>query len=371
MTKIKTALVLGPLLAMLGAAAGAEPPRTEREYLGPRFEPRTLGEAPQSRRPRRFAAAADTLRYWNQVAVDASGLDHTPAAAGEDRAFGEQLGPGRASRAMAIVHIAMFDAVNAIVGGYQSYTGIRPAPRSASVDVAIAKAAHDTLVAVFPAQRKRFDELLAEDLKQISGDRSARQEGFRVGRRAAAAILAMRRHDGSKAPIPSWERTGPPSDEPGHWRQDPVSQAPIALGAKWGKVRPFVLRSGKQIRTPPPPSMGSAAYTRAFNEVKALGGDGVTTPTERTDEQTQIGIFWAYDGTPSLCAPPRLYNQIVTDRQRAQRQRHQARAPLRAGQRGDGRRRDRELGIEVPLRLLAAGHRHSRSGSGQRADWRR
>ena len=57
--------------------------------------------------------------------------------------------------------------------------------------------------------------------------------------------------------------------------------------------------------------MGSDAYTRAFNEAKALGGDGVTTPTDRTEEQTQIGIYWAYDGTPTLCAPPRLYNQIV------------------------------------------------------------
>jgi hypothetical protein len=57
--------------------------------------------------------------------------------------------------------------------------------------------------------------------------------------------------------------------------------------------------------------MNSPEYTAAYNEVKRLGGDGVTTPTQRTAEQTQIGIFWAYDGTPSLCAPPRLYNQIA------------------------------------------------------------
>jgi hypothetical protein len=59
--------------------------------------------------------------------------------------------------------------------------------------------------------------------------------------------------------------------------------------------------------------MDSAAYTQAFNEVTAVGGDGVHTPTIRTDEQTQTGLFWAYDGTPSLCAPPRLYNQLVTE----------------------------------------------------------
>ena len=57
--------------------------------------------------------------------------------------------------------------------------------------------------------------------------------------------------------------------------------------------------------------MTSSAYTAAYNKVKSLGGDGVVTPTQRTEEQTFIGIFWAYDATPSLCAPPRLYNQIA------------------------------------------------------------
>src|SRR5437660_11898435 len=57
--------------------------------------------------------------------------------------------------------------------------------------------------------------------------------------------------------------------------------------------------------------MTSSDYTTAYNEVKNLGGDGVITPTQRTPEQTFIGTFWAYDGTPSLCAPPRLYNQIT------------------------------------------------------------
>src|SRR5207237_599347 len=66
--------------------------------------------------------------HWNEIAIDVSGLDHTPVAPGENRVFGEQFGPGRSSRAMAIVHIAIFDAVNAIAGGYQSYTDLPPAP---------------------------------------------------------------------------------------------------------------------------------------------------------------------------------------------------------------------------------------------------
>jgi hypothetical protein len=93
---------------------------------------------------------------------------------------------------------------------------------------------------------------------------------------------------------------------------DPISQIPVALGAHWGDVELFSpLRVPSRFRVPPPPAMESAEYAAAFNEVKRLGGDGVHTLTERTQLQTDIGIYWAYDGTPSLCAPPRLYNQIA------------------------------------------------------------
>src|SRR5262249_39825461 len=76
-------------------------------------------------------------------------------------------------------------------------------------------------------------------------------------------------------------------------------------------VKPFVIGSAEQFRVPPPPGLETSAYTAAFEEVKRIGGDGAITPTERTPEQSAIGIYWAYDGTPSLCAPPRLYNQIT------------------------------------------------------------
>ncbi len=98
---------------------------------------------------------------------------------------------------------------------------------------------------------------------------------------------------------------------PGYWRQDPISLIPIALGAHWGECKTFVVQSGSQFRVPPPPAMNSAEYAAAYAEAKSVGGDGVFTPTTRTPEQSFIGIFWAYDGTPSLCAPPRLYNQII------------------------------------------------------------
>jgi hypothetical protein len=86
----------------------------------------------------------------------------------------------------------------------------------------------------------------------------------------------------------------------------------LALGALWSRlVRPFVILSAGQFRPVAPPVLSSAAYAIAFNEVKRLGGDGVTTPTQRTADQTVAGIYWAYDGTPFVGTPNRIYNQIT------------------------------------------------------------
>jgi hypothetical protein len=278
-----------------------------REALGPRFDAQPQQRVAPKHRPR---PGLDALRRWNQIAVDASGLDHTPLAAGETRVFGEQLGPGRSSRAIAIVHIAVFDALNAIAGGYRSFTGIRSAPDNTSMNAAIAQAAHDTLIVLFPSQQASLAELLAEDLGKIR-EGAAKTNGIALGRRAAAAILARQANDGAQHAESRLGLDFTPSNDPGKWRQDPISLVPLALGAHWGEVRPFVLRSPSQFRAPPPPAMTSAEYAGAFNEAKRLGGDGIATPTERTSDQTLAGIYWAYDGTPSLCAPPRLYNQIA------------------------------------------------------------
>src|SRR5213593_2318491 len=112
------------------------------------------------------AQGLDSLHRWNVIAINASGLDHTPVAPGENRVFGEQLGPGRSSRAIAIVHIAIFEVVNAITGGYRSYIGLPPAERGTSMDAAIAQTARDTLITLFPSQAASFNELLAADLGQ-------------------------------------------------------------------------------------------------------------------------------------------------------------------------------------------------------------
>jgi hypothetical protein len=285
-----------------GASSRAE------EVWGPLYKPAPV----QPARPR-HPSPHDTLhrlRHWNEVAVNSSGLDHTPVPLGDPRIFGEQLGPARASRAIAIVHIAIFEAVNAIKGGYQSYVGISKASPSASVDAAVAQAAHDTLNALFPSQTAACTQLLVEDLARIKEGRQ-KSEGIAIGQQAAAATLALRAGDGSVHPEPRVGIDFITSNDPGKWRQDPISLIPLALGAHWSEVTPFVMQSASQFRTPPPPALNSPAYAAAFEEVKRLGGDGINTPTERTPDQTEIGIYWAYDGTPSLCAPPRLYNQLA------------------------------------------------------------
>jgi hypothetical protein len=248
---------------------------------------------------------------WNEIAINASGVDHTPVAPGENRVFGEQVGPCRASRAEAIVHIAMFDSLNAIVGGYQSFTGVAKVKASTSRNAAIAQTAHDTLAGLFPSQKPAFDQLLAEDLNKIANS-NAKTDGINLGRKVAKEVLALKAGDGSVHTEPRYGITYIAGNDPGTWRQDPISMHPLALGAKWPDCKPFVLQSVTQFRLPPPPALNSPEYTAAFNEVKALGGDGIHTPTSRTAEQTEIGLYWAYDGTPSLCAPPRLYNQIAT-----------------------------------------------------------
>jgi PAP2 superfamily len=204
----------------------------------------------------------------------------------------------------------MFEAANAIVGRYQSYVGLRRASYDTSFVAAVAQAAHDTLASLYPSQRATFDAALAADLARLRS-RTWRLHGIDLGRRAASAMLALRAHDGSDHPEALYGVDWIPSDAPGVWRKDPISQAGVALGAEWGTVRPFVLRSAAAFRVPPPPALTSAAYATAFDEVKAYGGDSTTTATLRSADQTEIGIYWAYDGTPSLCAPPRLYNQIA------------------------------------------------------------
>ncbi len=308
--QIRFLIVFACLIGVSANAADNTPVVSAQAAWGPLYSPLTLTESKSAAVVAKRGVAISSLRFWNQIAIDATGFDHKPPALTDKRVFGEQLGPTRASRAMAIVHIAIFDAVNAIVPQYRGYNRIPQAFPGTSIDAAVATAAHRTLVALFPSQRLSFDQALQDSLSSVRPGWQKIQ-GIETGQLAAAAILARRNNDGSAHSEMVVGINFNTQNGVGFWRQDPISLIPLAMGARWSEVQPFVIESAEQFRIPPPPAMDSPAYAAAYNEVKSLGGDGIATPTIRTKEQTEIGIFWAYDGTPSLCAPPRLYNQIV------------------------------------------------------------
>jgi hypothetical protein len=249
------------------------------------------------------------VAHWNEIAITASGRDHTRPQAGETRNWGEQAGPTRAGRALAIVHLAMYDAVMAIEPRYKHYIETPRAPAGTSMKAAIIQSAYDTLIHLFPAQKSIFDEEYATDMSHIA-EGEAKDLGIALGKLTAAQILADRDHDGSELDTPEFADNYKFQQGPGYWSVDPFHPTQKPLTPAWGGVRPFVMTSSSQFRVPPPPALDSAEYLEAYNEVKRLGGDGTNTPTDRDADGTVTGYYWGYDGTPSLCAPVKLYNQI-------------------------------------------------------------
>ena len=249
--------------------------------------------------------AGDAILHWNEVAMDVVSEDHTLAT------LKEEAGPAFASRALAIVDVAMFDSINSILGKYEPYLIKVVGTSGADIDAAVGQAAHDTLKSLFPGQATAIDQALTAWLNQIPNGK-AENLGIALGTTVANAILAARADDGAHDTSDYAMQIG----VMGHHQPDPVTEelSGVVQGVyapQWGGVTPFGITSVDKFMPPPPPAMNSPEYTAAYNELLRLGGDGVTTPTERTAEQTEIGTFWAYDGTQGLCAPPRLYNQMV------------------------------------------------------------
>ncbi len=248
----------------------------------------------------------DAVLQWNSIALQIVANDHTPGIV----ASPNQGGPTRTSRALAIVHAAIFDAVNSIDGSFTPYLTSISEVSTASVEAAVAQAAFDTLAQLYPSQEDFLQKELTEALEMIPNGES-KEQGRRVGTEVATQILAARRNDNSDL-----DQSYVPGLLPGLHREDPLNPGQGFLTPRWGAVIPFTLnRNGGQgtpaFRSPAPPALIRNKYKKAFNEVKDFGGDGINTPTKRTQEQTEIGIFWAYDGTPRLGPPPRLYNQIA------------------------------------------------------------
>jgi Vanadium chloroperoxidase N-terminal domain/PAP2 superfamily len=244
----------------------------------------------------------DAILFWNNVALNANANDHTGAAQSVN-----QRGPTRTARALAIVHVAMFDAFNVIARAFTPYLQNLPsAPSGASREAAIAQAAVTTLTALYPGQTNTFNTELNNFLSTIPAG-PPREQGIAVGKDIGTRILANRNNDGSDKTM-SYQ----PGGLLGQYAPDPLNpNEPVkAVTPQWGLVRPFVVPNIIEFRSPPPPELTSAAYADSFNDVKSNGAKNSTT---RTPNQTEIGIFWAYDGRPKIGTPPRLYNQNVRE----------------------------------------------------------
>ncbi len=181
----------------------------------------------------------------------------------------------------AAVHVAMFDAVNAIAGRYQPYSaGLNAAPDS-DMTVAAATAAHDVLVALCPGEAEVFEGALKKTVDAVAS-KTARDGGAEIGRRAAAAVLAARKDAGAEHLDPLFEPSSPGAYVPTVPR----------VGVNTARVRPWVLKMPEELRPPPPPALDSTTWAADFNEIKRLGGK---KSPDRTPVQTDIGKFWARD----------------------------------------------------------------------------
>lgn len=249
----------------------------------------------------------DPILYWNDVALEANRVSHTN---GE----GEQTGPTLSSRALAIVHLAMYDAYAGVRGNPFSpvnlspYLSGLPNPEpNASAAAAVAAAAHATLSKLFPKQKAFFD--LKHTQAGLSGQ--GLQAGHEFGLLVAQQLLEKRKDD------PSASDDGyAASMARGAHRPDPDNPDQGFHAPFYGATsRCFAVTDRHGLDEPP--ALESDEYATALRQVRAKGiapelvGTLPAGLSPRTAEETMIGIYWGYDGAAKLGTPPRLYNQIV------------------------------------------------------------
>ena len=246
----------------------------------------------------------DSILYWNDVALEANRVSHTNGK-------NEQTGPTLSSRALAIVHLAMYDAFGRIASPatLPAYMTGLPLPLpAASAEAAVAAAAHATLSKLFPSQKSFFDLKHAQTGLQAPG----LKEGHDFGLVVAQKILADRKDD------PDASDDGySASVAHGAHRQDPDNPDQGFHAPFYGaKSKCFAVTDRHELLAPPQP--GSLDYAQSFQQVRGKGiapdlMGTVPAGSRRTVEETLIGIYWGYDGAANLGTPPRLYNQILRE----------------------------------------------------------
>lgn len=223
------------------------------------------------------ASNEDVILRWNRVLMQTV---LTP---------GQQPPTIMPVRSYAMMHAAMFDAVNSIDGTYTAYLTDVPGSKNASLEAAAAQAAHDVLAALYPTRLAIFDAELADSLEGIENNRV--RQGVRVGQIVAERLLSVRANDG-------WAVTPAPYSlptTPGNWQPTPPGFAPAGF-THYPAVLPFAITSSNQFTPNPPPAMTSAEYAADLNEVKEIGSVNSAT---RTADQTLVARLWAGVGTPT------------------------------------------------------------------------
>jgi hypothetical protein len=211
-----------------------------------------------------ITARADVIIDWNQNALEvlkAANVAGNPW-----------------SRAMAMVHVAMCDAVNSVQPRYTRFVSTAPAAPNVSAEAAAASAARQILIQLVPAQKSKIDEAYAQSLNSVS-DGPAKTDGIALGEQVAALVQADRATDATNEPD-----TYRPITSPGVWVP---TQPP--LFPQYAHAKPWGLKSADQFRPGPPPQLTSAVYARDYNEIKELGG---SKSTKRTQQQTDAVKFW-------------------------------------------------------------------------------
>ena len=219
---------------------------------------------------------ADVIIDWNTKSDEIAAQKQLPAV--------------NHSRGTAMLHVAMFEAVNAVEGRYLPYKLKLTADRTTSKEAAAASAGHDVLLALHPDQQSSVDATLATMLAGIA-DGESKTKGIDLGKKAAADLIALRANDGMDA-----QETYRPHTSPGIYIPTVVPAFSTS-----GAVTPWVMKSGSQFRPAAPPALTSETWTADLNEIRELGR---IDSTKRTAEQTTIGRFWFVTG-------PRSYNPIV------------------------------------------------------------
>ena len=192
-------------------------------------------------------------------------------------------------RSYAMMHAAMFDAVNSIDGSYTSYLTDVPGSKNASIEAAAAQAAHDVLAALYPTRIGVFDSELATSFQGIDENRLS--QGIRVGEIVAQRLLAVRAGDGWNATPPAYVLPA----TPGNWQPTPPANS-AATFTHYPSVLPFAITSSSQFAPNAPPAITSAQYAADLNEVKEIGGVNSAT---RTPDQTLVARLWANVNTPT------------------------------------------------------------------------